>query len=133
MGGHGPLPPTLSAGPEDESVILNVDLVNMQHSLWTYLWHLCYRCLWQQDMSRIYVVFLWIMIRQIFWGRYTISIFDDNRPTWIQAVIVEKIFLKKNLDIGRHPYSCCHKKHHFGIFVKVALFKHLEQKYFLSY
>ena len=51
-------------------------------------------------------------------GRYIISLFDYNRATWIQAVIVELVFLKiLNFNSkGRHPYSHCHTKHHFDIF-----------------
>ena len=65
--------------------------------------HFCCWCLWQQGISRICVVFLWIIVRQAFLGRYIISLFDYNRPTWIQAVIavfVEKVFLKKNLNFN---------------------------------
>ena len=72
--------------------------------------------------SRTYIecVFLWITIRQ----SYIISDFVYNRTTWIQAIILEQVFLKKNLNFnmyGRHPYSYCHTKHQFDIFAKVAL------------
>ena len=46
----------------------------------------------------ICVVFLWIIIRQTCFGRYIISLFDYNRVTWIQAVIIQQVFLKKNLN-----------------------------------
>ena len=49
--------------------------------------------------SRICVVFLWIIIRQTCLLRYIISIFIYNRLTWIKAVIVEQVFLKKNLNV----------------------------------
>ena len=32
--------------------------------------------------------------------QYIISLFDCNRPTWIEAVIVEQVFLKKNLNLN---------------------------------
>ena len=63
-------------------------------------WYLCCSCLWQQGISRICIVFLWIITRQTFFGRYIISLFDYNRPTWIQAVIAEQVFLKKNLNFN---------------------------------
>ena len=40
--------------------------------------HFCCWCLWQQGISRICVVFLWIIIRQTCLGRYIISLFDYN-------------------------------------------------------
>ena len=45
-------------------------------------------------------MFLWIKIRQTFLGRYIISLFDYNRPTWIQALFVEQVFFKKNLNFN---------------------------------
>ena len=45
-----------------------------------------------------YVLFLWIIIKENCLGRYIISIFDYNRPTWIQVVIVEQVVLRKNLN-----------------------------------
>ena len=77
------------------------------HSVWTYIFLIfnmipCCWCLWQQDISGC-VVFLWIIIRQAFLGRYIISLFDYNRPTWIQAVIVEEVFLK-NLNFNIWGY-----------------------------
>ena len=35
---------------------------------------------------------VWTIIRQNFLGKYIISLFDCNRPTWIQEVIGEKEF-----------------------------------------
>ena len=56
------------------------------HSLVFSLWYLRYWCLWQQDIFRICVAFLRKIIRQTCLGRYIIWLFDNNRPTWIQAV-----------------------------------------------
>ena len=70
------------------------------HILVFSLWYICCWCLWQQNISRIYVLFLWVIIRQIFLGRDIISLFDYNRPTWIQAVIAEQVHLQKNLNFN---------------------------------
>ena len=56
------------------------------------------------DSSRTYqeyvFVFVWIIIRQTFLGRYIISLFGHNRPTSFPAVLVEQVFLNKNLNFN---------------------------------
>ena len=73
----------------------------------------CCWCLWIQDISRRCVLFLWIIVRQISLGSYIslflhftyhISLFDYNRPTWIQTVIAEPIELISICN-GRRPYA----------------------------
>ena len=71
------------------------------HVLIFSLWYLCYWCWWQQEISRICAVFVWIIIRQTFLGMYIITLFDYNRPTWLEAVIVEQLFLEKNLNFNK--------------------------------
>ena len=46
------------------------------------------------------VVFLWIVIRWTFLGKYIISLFDYERLIWIQEVILEKVFLKNDLNFS---------------------------------
>ena len=70
------------------------------------LFRLCCWCLRQLDISTRLVEFLWIIIRQTILGRYIISLFDYNIPTWIQVVIVEQVILKKNLNFNTLEETC---------------------------
>ena len=79
------------------------------HVLVFSLWYLCYWCWRQQDISTVYTVFLWIIIRQNVLARYIIPLFDRNRPSWFQAVILEQVLLKKNL--------------HFNMWEETSIFK----------
>ena len=87
------------------------------------LFRLCCWCLWQLDISTRLVEFLWIIIRQTILGRYIISLFDYNIPTWIQVVIVEQVILKKNLNFNTLEETC------IFIFSQKAWFWHFFSKW----